>query len=109
RDLPRRWHRDGRNAVPRGRGTDLRRVQRNTLQTAGARGPLSWEEHSRGAEPHSQRGAEVFRRGPQDHREVAFTGRSRPRLSAFGAVGDDTLWRRGATHEAGGAFAAREP
>ena len=57
-------------------------------------------------EPDGEGSAALLLRRSEDRGEAAGAGRSRPGLSAAGAVGDDALRRRGAAHEAGGAPAA---
>ena len=49
RNLPGRRHGHGRNAVPRRRRTDLRRLQGHALQERRARNPLQGKEHLPGS------------------------------------------------------------
>ena len=105
-NLPGRRHGHGRNAVPGRRGTDLRGVQRHALQAQVLEFAISGKNIHEVLNLTVKEALQFFAEAPEDHREAARAGGSRPGIPAAGAIGDDAFGRRGAAHEAGSPPAA---
>ena len=98
-----RRRRARRDAVPRRRVRPVRRVRRQAIPAAGARGPLQGPQHRSGAGSHRARGARVLCRRAEGRPASAGARRDRPGLSAARSARDDALGRRSAAGQDRGA------